>query len=298
MGAAGHEAGYSREMGEHRLAFRLLADLVRAGVAVGAVAALVGIPSFGIGVRCLLVGFVLMVPRATGHVAAPLDFAFGATLLVALWTSMTGWYTITPILWLVHAAATGVTAVVLYPVLVAVGVLGAPSGRSRRIRVVRTTTVIGLVVGGAWEAYRWFESIALPVIGTHVGAGVAIHLLVDAAGALVAGLVLAALCGPRELLVAGWGEPAHGGRSSDPAHGCGRVVLSGPAPDRGERAGSPPGGAAGHRDDHEAVAERDHRRAEPSVDIGRPGKRARGPAEAGLSTPSRCGRRPSAGRQA
>ena len=56
--------------------------------------------------------------------------------------------------------------------------------------------LIGLVVGGAWEAYRWFESIALPVVDTHTVANLAVHLLVDVAGALVAGLVVAALRGP------------------------------------------------------------------------------------------------------
>ncbi len=204
-------------MGEHRFAFRLLADLVRVGAAVGAVAALVGIPSFGMGARSLLVVVVLMVPRSTGGVPAPLDFAFGTTLLVALWTSTTGWYAATPVVWLVHAVATGVTAVVLYLVLVAVCVLGEPGGRSRRIGVVRRTVLIGLVVGGAWEAYRWFESIALPVLGTHVGAGVAVHLLVDAAGALVAGLVLAALQGQGRALVAGADpRPVGAGRPGRP----------------------------------------------------------------------------------
>ena len=182
-------------MGEHLLPFRLLADLVRVAAAVGAVVALVGIPSFGMGARSLLVALVLMVPRATGGVATPLDFAFGATLLTALWTSMTDWYVLTPVLWLVHAVAAGVTAAILYLVLVAVCVLDEPAGRSRRTGVVRWTVLIGLFVGGAWEGFRWFESIALPDAGTHVGAGVAVHLLADATGALVAGLVLAAMRG-------------------------------------------------------------------------------------------------------
>jgi hypothetical protein len=197
-------------MGEHRLTFRLLADLVRVGAAIGAVAALVGIPSFEMAGRSLLVVFVLMVPRATGGVPAPLDLAFGTTLLVALWTSTTGWYAATPMVWLVPAVATGVTAVVLHRVLVTVCVLGDP-GRSRRMSVVRRTVLIGLIVGGVWEAYRWFESIALPVLGTHVGPGVALHLLVDASGALVAGLLLAALGGP-DRRTRDRGQPAPGRR--------------------------------------------------------------------------------------
>ncbi len=204
-------------MAEHRLPFRLLADLVRVVAAVGVVAALVGIPSFGMGARSLLVLLVLMVPRATGGVPAPLDLAFGTTLLVALWTSTTGWYATTPIVWLVHAVATGVTAVVLYLVLVAVRVLGEPGGRARGMWVLRQTVLIGLVVGGVWEAYRWFESIALPALGTHVGAGLALDLLVDATGAVVAGLVLAALRGQGRALVAGADpHPVGAGRPGRP----------------------------------------------------------------------------------
>ena len=173
-------------MARHRLLFRLFADLARVGAAVGAVAALVGIPSFGMEARSLLVLLVLMVPRATGGVPAPLDFAFGATLLVALWTSTAAWYGTTPVGWLVHALASGVTAVVLYLVLVQVQVLGEPNEPLRRVRVVGWTVLLGVVVGGVWEAFRWFESV------TDVGASLAGHLLVDAVGALVAGLVLAA----------------------------------------------------------------------------------------------------------
>ena len=197
-------------MTAHPVPFRLLADLVRVGAAVAAVAALVGIPSFGMGARFLLVLLALMVPRATGGVPAPLDLAFGSTLMVALWASTATWYGTTPIVWLVHAVATGVTAVVLNRVLVAVGMLGEPG---RRASVVGRTLLIGLVVGGVWEAYRWVESIALPVLATHGVANLALHLLVDMAGALVAGLVVAALHGSgRALVVTDPGPVATGHR--------------------------------------------------------------------------------------
>jgi hypothetical protein len=177
-------------MAEHRLLFHFLADLARVAAAVGALAALVGIPEFGMEVRSLLVLLVLMVPRATGGVPAPLDFAFGATLLVALWTSTASWFGTTPFGWLVLAVTTGVTAVVLYLVLVRVQVLGEPRGPWPRLRVVGWTVLLGLVLGGVWEAFRWFESV------TYVGANMAGHVLVDGVGALVAGLVLVALRGP------------------------------------------------------------------------------------------------------
>lgn len=180
-------------MAARHVPFRLLADLVRVGAVVGALAALVGIPSVGIGARFLLVLLVLLVPRVTGGVPAPLDLALGLTLLAASGASTASWFVTTPVVWLAHAAATGITAVVLlYVVHVAIGV---PGGRAR---VVGRTVLIGLVVGGVWETYRWFESIALPAPAGPGTVGLPVHLLVDAVGALVAGLLLATLHRPRD----------------------------------------------------------------------------------------------------
>jgi hypothetical protein len=176
------------------MAFRALSDLVRVGAAVSAVAALVGIPSVGLGTRFLLVLLVLMIPRATGGVPAPLDFAFTATLLAAVWMSTADWYDAGPVSWLVHAVAAGVTAVVLHLVLARAGVLPAFDGRSwaERARVVARTVVIGVVVGGVWEAYRWLEPVVVP-LAAHTSADLVVHTLGDAVGALVAGLALAAV---------------------------------------------------------------------------------------------------------
>jgi hypothetical protein len=200
-------------MAEHRLLFRFLADLVRVVAAVGALAALVGIPEFGMEVRSLLVLLVLMVPRAMGGVPAPLDFAFGATLLAALWTSTASWFGTTPFGWLVHAVTTGVTAVVLVLVLVRVQVLGEPRGPWREVRVVGWTVLLGVVLGGVWEAFRWFESV------THVSANMAGHVLVDGVGALVAGLVLGRAARP-----GGSRSPADRDPSGVPAVGVLRSV--------------------------------------------------------------------------
>jgi hypothetical protein len=188
-------------MAQHRLLLRFLADVVRLAAAVGALTALVGIPSFGMESRFLLVLLVLMVPRATGGVPAPLDIVFGVTLLVALWTSTADWYATMPIGWLVQAVATGVTAVVLYLVLVHVRVLEVPSEPLRRVRVLRWTVLLGLVIAGAWEAFRWFESVTLPVLSAPVGSSLAVDLSVHAVGALVAGLVLASVRWPQRALV-------------------------------------------------------------------------------------------------
>ena len=176
------------------MAFRALSDVVRVGAAVSAVAALVGIPSIGLGTRFLLVLLVLMIPRATGGVPAPLDFAFTATLLAAVWMSTADWYHAVPIAWLVHVVAAGVTAVVLHLVLAQVGVLPAPGGRSRgeRARVVARTVGIGVVVGGVWEAYRWLEPVVVP-LAAHTSADLVVHVLGDTVGASVAGLALAAV---------------------------------------------------------------------------------------------------------
>jgi hypothetical protein len=174
-----------------RVPFRLLADMARVGAAVGVLATLVGIPSFGMGARFLLVFLVLMVPRAIGGVPAPVDLAFSAALLAAMWISTAGWSEASPISWLVPAVATGITAAVLYLVLAGVGALPDLGGRPSRVGVVGRTVVIGLVVGGVWEAYRWFESLAAPTPVLNTGSGLAVRLLVDAAGGLVAGLGLA-----------------------------------------------------------------------------------------------------------
>src|SRR5690242_12615716 len=164
-------------MAEPHLALRALSDLVRVGAAVSALAALVGIPSLGLGTRFLLVLLVVLIPRATGGVPAPLDLAFTTTLLLAVWASTADWYAAMPAVWLVHAIATGVTASVLYLVLARVGALAAPGGRTRRVRVVVGTAAIGLVVGGVWEAYRWSEPVLVAPAPVHTTADLIVHVL-------------------------------------------------------------------------------------------------------------------------
>jgi hypothetical protein len=176
------------------MAFRALSDVMRVGAAVSAVAALVGIPSLGLGTRFLLVLLVLMIPRATGGVPAPLDLAFTATLLAAVWMSTADWYRVAPVAWIVHAVATGITAVVLHLVLARVGVLRTPTepGTTHGVRVVGWTAMIGLIIGGLWEGYRWSESVPMP-FAEHDAVDLVVHVPVGTVGALVAGLVLAAV---------------------------------------------------------------------------------------------------------
>jgi hypothetical protein len=179
---------------EHGIAFRFLADLMRVGAAISALAALVGIPSIGLGARFLLVLLVLLIPRAVGGVAAPLDFAFATTLLAAAWISTANWYG-APLAWLVHAVATGVTATVLYLVLAAAGLLPGSAGQSvvARARVAVETAAIGVAVGGVWEAYRWLEPMTGSTLPARSATDLVVHLLVDVVGALIAGAVLAAV---------------------------------------------------------------------------------------------------------
>jgi len=108
--------------------------------------------------------------------------------------STADWYQTGPVSWLVHAVAAGVTAVVLYLVMARTGVLPAPGGRSRveRAGVVARTVVIGVVVGGVWETYRWLEPVVVP-LAAHTSADLVAHMLGDMVGALVAGLALAAV---------------------------------------------------------------------------------------------------------
>ena len=210
-----HRSGYPGSVTEPGIVFRLLADLVRVGAAVSALAALVGIPSLGLGARFLLVLLVLMIPRAVGGVAAPLDLAFGSALLAAAWTSTADWYA-GPIVWLVHAIATGVTAAVLYLVLARTGLLPEPASRSAmsRARVTGGTMAIGLAVVGVWESYRWLEPVTLSTRAA-LDADLVGHLLVDVVGALIAGLVLAFVWRPGDVTVTD-GDPSRAAAGTHP----------------------------------------------------------------------------------
>jgi hypothetical protein len=200
-------------MALHRFPFRLLADLVRVGAAVGVAAALFEFPGNGAGARFLLVLLALLVPRALGGVPAPLDLAFGVTLLATAWSS-TAWAG-TPVMWVLQTAATGLSAVVLWLVLARAGLVThpadepeharptrrparSPSDRAvayrswvRRGRVAAQTAAIGLLVGLVWEGARWLEAATRPAVDAAAAGSPVAHVLIGTLGALLAGCGLA-----------------------------------------------------------------------------------------------------------
>jgi hypothetical protein len=230
-------------MTTHRFPFRLLADLARVGAAVGVAAALFEFPGNGAGARFVLVLLALLVPRALNGVPAPLDLAFGITLLATAWssTAMGG----APVMWLLQTAATGLSAVVLWLVLARAGLVAhtgdepvradrepRPTGQPARPRpdrsaayrswarggvVVMQTAAIGLVVSLVWEGARWLEAATRPTVdGVAAGSPVA-HVLAGTLGALLAG------CGLTEF-VRRSGDP---GADADRPRVSERVPLTG-----------------------------------------------------------------------
>jgi hypothetical protein len=217
--------------------FRLLADLVRVGAAVGVAAALFQFPGNGAGARFLLVLLALLVPRALGGVPGPLDLAFGVTLLATAWASTT--WAGAPIMWVLQTAATGFSAVVLWLVLAHAGLVGHPAdgpaqptrqlSRPRsddsvtyrswacRGRVVAQTAAIGLLVSLLWEGARWLEGATRPTVDAIAAGSPVAHVLVGTLGALLGG------CGLAELV------RRSGDRSSDADRPrvSGRVPLGG-----------------------------------------------------------------------
>jgi hypothetical protein len=205
-------------MTAHHFPFRLLADLVRVGAAVGVAAALFQFPGNGAGARFLLVLLALLVPRALGGVPGPLDLTFGVTLLATAWASTT--WTGAPVMWVLQTAATALSAVVLWLVLARAGLLAHPAdeparpdGRlqptrllsrpspdggsvasrswARRGRVVAQTAAIGLLVCLVWEGARWLEAATRPTVDAMAAGSPVAHVLVGTLGALLGGCWLA-----------------------------------------------------------------------------------------------------------
>ena len=204
-------------MTAHHVPFRLFADLVRVGAAVGVAAALFEFPGNGAGARFLLVLLALLVPRALGGVPAPLDLVFGVTLLATACAS-TAWAG-APVMWLLQTAATGLSAVVLWLVLARAGLvaespdelaqqhdalrptrqlphslsdrLAVHRSWARRGRVVAQTAVIGLLISLVWEVARWLEAATRATVDAAVAGSPVAHVLVGTLGALLCGCGLA-----------------------------------------------------------------------------------------------------------
>jgi hypothetical protein len=166
-------------------------DVVRAAAAASVVVA-VGLDGVAVALFLLVLG-ATMVPRALG-LAAPLDVAYGATLLASAWAAQLEWYRAVP--WLdlpVHAACTGLVAAVAYVALVRAGMLADPGalrpGRAR-VGVLVVTTGLGAVLAILWELGEWAGHTYLDDrIGVGYGDTVT-DLAAGLLGAVVAGLLL------------------------------------------------------------------------------------------------------------
>ncbi len=181
----------------------LLADLLRVATLVSIVAAVLWYPLEAV-IRFALLLLILLAPRVL-NVPRPFDAAFCATLLLAAWAAVGQWYVTVP--WmdeLVHFAATGATAAMLYLVLARLGLLSDPQDapiRQHRSSAVILTLSLGLAAASLWELYEWIANQFLPNT-IHVGYDDTIlDLTMGGIGSLLAGLVLSH-----------WAASGHGSR--------------------------------------------------------------------------------------
>lgn len=184
-----------------RKALTYAADLMRIAAVLSAAAAwfwfgLSGAALFG------LVFVALLIPRLV-RVPGPFDFAFGATLLLATWSNVLGWYR--AIWWwdlVVHWIAPAAIAAMIYLVLAKLGIVQDMHGatvKHNRSSLVILTTSFGLTAAALWEFAEWMIE-NLTRVRIHVGYDDTIaDLAAGGVGAFMAGfvLVLWAECGRR-----------------------------------------------------------------------------------------------------
>jgi len=168
-------------------------DAVRAATAASLVVAVAALDGVAVALFLLVLG-ATMVPRALG-VSAPLDLAYGTSLLVSAWAAQLEWYRAVP--WLdlpVHAACTGLIAALASVALVRARALPDPgdvrTGRARAGALV-VTTGLGAVLAILWELGEWAGHTLLD---DRIGVGytdTVTDLAAGLLGAAVAGLLLA-----------------------------------------------------------------------------------------------------------
>lgn len=166
-------------------------DVVRAAAVVSLA---VGPVTHG-GVAAALLFLVLggtVVPRALG-LPTVLDVAFGASLLLAAWAALLGWYD--AVSWLdlaVHAVCTGLVGAVGVLVLQRLPVVATAPGPGTRAGLVAVTAGVGALGAVLWELGEWAGHTFLDD-EIHVGyADTVGDLAAGVLGAAAAGIVLAA----------------------------------------------------------------------------------------------------------
>ncbi|WP_448004316.1 hypothetical protein [Agromyces bauzanensis] len=134
----------------------VIADLLRVVAVVSTIVA-----GFGWG---LLSGLsfvsafaVMLVPRLL-HLRPAFDIAFGALILASTWSSVLNIY-ITTRWWDIpmHFATNGLSAALVYIMLVRIRVLGDPWTLPHpALSAALVTTAIGFSIGVFWELFEWF----------------------------------------------------------------------------------------------------------------------------------------------
>ncbi|WP_435735968.1 hypothetical protein V5D56_14310 [Cellulosimicrobium sp. PMB13] len=169
------------------------ADVVRVAALVSLVVATVTLGGIAGALFLLVLGGVA-VPRALA-LPAPLDVAYGTSLLFAAWASQLEWYDAVD--WLdlaVHLVCTGLIAAVAYLALVRWELLAGPSAAfpaRASAGVVVVTTGLGAIGAILWEVGEWAGHTYLDD-GIGVGYDDTVtDLAAGLVGATVAGAVLA-----------------------------------------------------------------------------------------------------------
>ncbi len=168
-------------------------DAVRLASAISVVVAALGYGGVA-GPLFLLVLGGTMVPRALGLPDA-LDVSYCGVLLVAAWAAQLDWYlAVDGLDLLVHALATGLIAVVAQLTLARAGMVASvdtPGLARPRLGVAVVTVALGVALATVWEVGEWAGHTLLDD-RIQVGyADTMSDLLAGAAGALVAGVLLA-----------------------------------------------------------------------------------------------------------
>lgn len=134
----------------------VIADLLRL---VAVVSAIVGGIGWGLlsGLSFVSAFAVMLVPRLF-HLRPAFDIAFGALILASTWSSVLNIY-ITTRWWDIpmHFATNGLSAALVYIVLVRIRVLGDPWTLPHpTLSAALVTTAIGFTIGVFWELFEWF----------------------------------------------------------------------------------------------------------------------------------------------
>ena len=172
---------------------KILADLLRAAALASVVAAVLWYPQEA-WLRFGLLVLVLLLPRWV-KLPGAFDAAFCATLLLATWANVAGWYR--SVLWMdevVHFITVGAVSAVAYLALVRLRLLPGPQDapvRAHRASLGILTVSLGLTVAVVWEFYEW-AAYHLPNDAIRIGYDDTIFdLALGGLGSLVAGFALA-----------------------------------------------------------------------------------------------------------